>query len=171
MAASDTQAVPDVRAEVNYIRNPRRSDAEPKLEFVTEDEARSTMQTLPGELMPIRSARGLDTALDREGFLLVRHVSQVADFTAIEEDPGVDQLYNGEMAALLRELTGATFTMMLGGGKKRYGESATDMLANLINAKPARYAHADNTDQSAQGVFDMFVKAAGGCSAPAGPRG
>ena len=41
----------------------------------------------------------------------------------------MDQLYNDEMAALLREVTGATFTMMLGGGKKRYGESATDLLA------------------------------------------
>ena len=82
MAASETQAAPDVRAAVNYIRNPRLADTDPKLEFVTEDETRSTMQTLPGEPMAIRSARGLDTSLDREGFLLVRHVSQVADFRA-----------------------------------------------------------------------------------------
>ena len=162
MAASEAHARFEVRADINYIRNPRLSDAEPKLEFVTEQELLSTMQTLPGEPVAIRSARGLETSLDREGFLLVRHVSQVADFGAIEEDPAVDRIYTDEMAALLREVTGATFAMMLGGGKKRYGESATDLLARLTNAKPARYAHADNTDLSAQGMFDMIAKAAAG---------
>jgi len=46
---------------------------------------------------------------------------------------------------------------MLGGGKKRYGESATDKLALLLNAKPARYPHADNTDSSAQGLMGMIA--------------
>ena len=34
-----------VQADVNYVRNPRRSPVEPKLEFCTEEETRSTMQT------------------------------------------------------------------------------------------------------------------------------
>ncbi len=117
--------------------------------------------------MAIRSARGLETSLDREGFILARHISKVADFSAIEEDAAVDQLYNDEMATLLREVTGAAFVLMLGGGKKRYGESATAELARLTNAKPARYAHADNTDPSAQGMFDQIAAAAGG-QLPAG---
>ena len=138
-----------VQAAVNYIRNPRASGAEPKLEFCTEQESLSTMLTLPGEAMQIHSARRLATSLDREGFVLVQHASKVEDFGLIEEDPATDQLYNDEMAALLRKVTGGAFAMMLGGGKKRYGESAADKLAKLTNAKPARYAHADNTDSSA----------------------
>jgi hypothetical protein len=160
MAEIDTQARIEVRAPINYIRNPRASGAEPKLEFCTEDETLSTMQTLPGEAMPIRSARGMDTSLDREGFVLVRHESKVTDFGLIEEDPGVDQVYNDEMAALLREVTGGAFVMMLGGGKKRFGESESDKLAKLTNAKPARYAHADNTDLSAQELFERIAEAA-----------
>jgi hypothetical protein len=70
-------------------------------------------------------------------------------------------LYADEMAALLREVTGGVFAMMLGGGKKRFGETATDLLAPLINAKPARYAHADNTDVSAQELFGHITAAAG----------
>ena len=48
MAATDTQAGLEVTATVNYIRNPPASATGPKLEFVTEDESLSTMQTLPG---------------------------------------------------------------------------------------------------------------------------
>lgn len=166
MAAIDAQDALEVTAEVNYIRNRRSSAAEPKLEFVTEQESLSTMQTLPGEAMAIRSARGLATSLDREGFVLVPHVSQVEDFRLIEEDAEVDQLYSDEMALLLREVTGGVFAMMLGGGKKRFGESATDLLAPLINAKPARYAHADNTDESAQELFARITEAAGGRMPP-----
>lgn len=151
----------EVRADVNYIRNPPASADQPKLEFCTEDETLSTMRTLPGESMLIRSARGLSTSLDREGFALVRHVSRVPDFGLIEEHPATDRLYADEMAALLREVTGGVFAMMLGGGKKRFGESAKDKLAPLINAKPARYAHADNTDVSAQQLFGHITAAAG----------
>ena len=100
MTATNTQTGLEVKAAVNYIRNPRASASEPKLEFVTEDESLSTMQTLPGEVMTIRSARGLATSLDREGFILVPHVSKVRDFGLIEEDPEVDQLYIDEMATL-----------------------------------------------------------------------
>ncbi|HEX8055488.1 MAG TPA: CmcJ/NvfI family oxidoreductase [Novosphingobium sp.] len=166
MAAIDAQTGPEVTAEVNYIRNARTSATEPKLEFVTEEESLSTMQTLPGEAMTIRSARGLATSLDREGFVLVPHVSQVEDFRLIEEDAEVDKLYTDEMAMLLREVTGGVFAMMLGTGKKRFGESATDLLAPLINAKPARYAHADNTDESAQELFARITEAAGGRMPP-----
>jgi hypothetical protein len=161
MTAISASAELKVEAAINYIRNPRASQAEPKLEFVTENESLSTMQTLPGEAMTIRSARGLVTSLDREGFIIVPHVSKVRDFGLIEEDPEVDQLYIDEMATLLREATGGVFAMMLGGGKKRFGESATDKLAQLINAKPARYAHADNTDNSAEELFGRIRASAG----------
>ena len=142
-------------ADVNYIRN---AAADPKevLEFITEDESRSTMRTLPGRIVAIANARLVATELDREGFVLVHHKSSVDDFDAIQVDPGVDQLYIDEMSDLLRDLTGAKKVLMLGGGKKRYGEAAVEKLAPLSNAKPARYPHADNTDTSASGLIELF---------------
>jgi hypothetical protein len=129
------------------------------LTFVTEAEERSTMQTRPGRVVTIHNLRGTETFLDREGFELVDHVSAVIDFDAIEEDPAVDRLYTDEMTELLRRVTEADHVIMLGGGKKRYGEAATDKLAALKNAKPARYPHADVTDESgpvqAKGLVGM----------------
>jgi len=144
-------------AEVNYIWNP---PAEPgvTLTFVTAAEENSTMQTLPGRPVWITNARSLSPELDREGFVLVQHASAVADFDLIQADAAVDQQYIDEMTELLREVTGASKAFMLGGGKKRFGESATDKLAPLLNAKPARYPHADNTDASAAGLVDLILQ-------------
>ncbi len=47
--------------------------------------------------------------------------------------------------------------LMLGVGKKRFGEQATDKLAPLANAKPARYPHADNTDRSSTEQAKMIA--------------
>ena len=148
MTAIDAVGIGPLRAEVNYVRNPP-TEGEPPLTFVTEAEELSTMVTRPGRLVEIHDVRGVDTSLDTEGFVLVPHRSTVADFDSIEEDPAVDRLYIEEMTNLLGEVTGATRVIMLGGGKKRYGESAVDKLAPLKNAKPARYPHGDVTDASA----------------------
>jgi hypothetical protein len=137
-----------VDAAVNYVRNAPAADDGTVLEFVTEDESRSTMETLPGRIVHIADARELDTDLDREGFVLVHHESAVDDFDRIQEDPAADQQYIAEITDLVARVTGATQVVMLGGGKKRYGESELDKLAPLMNAKPARYPHADNTDES-----------------------
>jgi hypothetical protein len=148
-----------VEAEINYIRNPPPAGGA-VLEYVTEAEERNTMVTLPGRPMTITSARGMQTDLEREGFRLVHFPSAVADFHQLQVDPAVDAQYVQETAAMLTELLGAARVIMLGGGKKRYGESAVDKLAPLKNAKPARYPHADNTDASARelaNLFDMFV--------------
>jgi hypothetical protein len=144
-------------AEVNYIRNAPVAGEGTVLEFVTEDESRSTMETLPGRRVEISDARDLETDLDREGFVLVHHESSVADFDRIQEDPEVDQRYIDEITALVAQVTGASTVVMLGGGKKRYGESETDKLAPLLNAKPARYPHADNTDESSVELAEMIA--------------
>jgi hypothetical protein len=147
--------VSGVWAEINYVRNPPAPGGA-VLEFVTEAEERSTMVTRPGQSMWITNARAVTTVLDREGFVLVPHVSAVIDFDLIQEDPAVDQQYIDETAEVLAELTGAAKVLVLGGGKKRYGESATDKLASLSNAKPARYPHADNTDVSAKELAELM---------------
>ena len=59
------------------------------------------------------------------------------------------------MADLLARVTGAIADIHAGSGKRRFGEGATDKLAPLSNAKPARYPHADNTDTSATGLVEM----------------
>lgn len=153
--------VSGVEAEINYIRNPP-DDRSGALEFVTEREAASTIMTRPGRPMWIANARAMPTDLDGEGFVLVEHHSGVADFDRIQEDPAVDAQYSEEMSSLVTELTGAARVIMLGGGKKRYGEPATDKWARLSNAKPARYPHADNTDASAQGLAAMMAELGGG---------
>lgn len=157
-----------VRAGINYVRNEPAPGT--TLEFVTADESQNTMVTLPGQEVWVADARGLDTDLDREGFRLVPHRSAVEDFGLIEEDEAVDALYVTEMSALLQEVTGAAKVLMLGGGKKRYGESAVDMLAPLLNAKPARYPHADNTDQAAIEGAGMLASLLGGVDLAAVPR-
>jgi hypothetical protein len=148
-----------VEAEVNYIRNPVAPGA-PPLTFVTEAEESSTMVTLPGRSVWIHDVRGQATSLDEEGFLLVPHSSDVFDFDDIEEVSEVDTLYIDEMTRLLEGVVGADRVIMLGGGKKRYGESAIDKLARLKNAKPARYPHGDVTDTSgpaqAEGLASML---------------
>jgi hypothetical protein len=159
MAMTETGTQSGVEAEINYVRNPPGPD-DNTLRFVTEAEENNTMITRPGRPMLITSGRGLTTDLDREGFVFARHVSAVADFHQIQEDPAVDQQYIDETAAFLVELTGASRVIMQGGGKKRYGEPATDRLAALSNAKPARYPHADNTDTSAlelAQLMDSFI--------------
>ena len=132
---------------VNYVRLGADGPGA-GLQLDPDDEARTTMRTEAGEVW-IDDVRGQPTDLDREGFVLVPHTSAVLDFGRIEEDPEVDALYRDEMAALLQQVTGAARVVMLAGGKKRYGEAATDELAPLRNARPARYPHADNTDRSA----------------------
>jgi hypothetical protein len=156
VVVSETLKRPGVEAEINYVRNPS-DDPDEVLEFVTEFEERSTMETLPGRPMFITNARGLDTDLDREGFLLVSHASSITDFDLVQEDPEVDQRYIAEMNVLLAEVVGAQRALMLGGGKKRYGEPARDKLARLLNAKPARYPHADNTDVSAAELVETIA--------------
>jgi hypothetical protein len=154
---------------VNYVRN-RADEGAPSLTFVTEDEARSTMVTLPPQELLVTDARSLRTDLDREGFLLVHHVSQVRDFDLVQEDPEVDALYIEETAALCASVTGASKVILQGGGKKRFGEAATDKLAPLRNAKPARYPHADNTDVSAVQLVELFAAFVEGIDLPTRSR-
>jgi hypothetical protein len=57
--------------------------------------------------------------------VLVQHASAVTGLDRIQDEDAVDQLYAEEMTELLREVTGASKVVMLGGGKKRYGEGAS----------------------------------------------
>jgi len=146
-----------VPGEIYYVRNPVK-EGEPALTFVTERESESTMVTRPGREVTVQDMRGKETSLDREGFQLVAHRSGIPDLNLIEEDPEVDAAYIQEMTSLLTELTGATLVIMQGGGKKRYGPTATDRLAGLKNALPALYPHGDTTPSSARELADRIMQ-------------
>ncbi len=156
LSKAQVHAANDVRAEINYIRNPRQ-EGEEALTFVTEDESRSTMITRPGVAVTIEDVRGAVTSIDVEGFELLEHVSTVPNFDLIEEDDAVDKLYIEEMTALVKTVTGAPIVIMQGGGKKRYGQKAQDKLVGLKNALPALYPHGDTTDTSALWVAEMMA--------------
>ena len=157
MTVTDTRSDTGVHATINYVRNPVRGSESP-LTFVTEHEDQSTMITTPGMPVWIGDVRGQETSLDREGFMLVRHVSAVEDLHRIEEAPEVDQLYINEMTKLLKDLTGASVIIMQGGGKKRYGPTAGEKLSGLKNALPALYPHGDTTDRSARELAEMILE-------------
>jgi hypothetical protein len=174
VVASDVFSAARVRAEVNYVRNPPKGGGAP-LTFVTEAERLSTMQTLPGRSVWVHDVRGLDTSLDREGFVLVDHASGVPDFEAIQEDPETDQRYIDEITDLLLEVTGAARVIVPVGAKKRYGERETDKLARLREARaghitPARYPHRDVTDDSGQAQAAVIAGIVGGLQLEDFPR-
>ena len=108
--------------------------------------------------------------LDREGFRLLSHHSAIADFEGIELDPVANAKYMEELSALLSQEVGASQVMLLGGAKQRFSESATVKLAPLVNAKPARYPHGDNTDISSMELIKMFVETAAGLDMGMFPR-
>jgi hypothetical protein len=156
LSEAPTHASTKVNAAINYIRNPRQPGQE-ALTFVTADERKSTMITLPGVSVEIEDMRGTATSIDVEGFELLRHVSTVPNFDRIEEDEAIDQLYIDEMTALVKKITGAPIVIMQGGGKKRYGQKAQDKLDGLMNALPALYPHGDTTEASAVQLAMMMA--------------
>ena len=156
MSESNVAERAGVHGEIFYVRNAPPT-GKPDLTFVTEDESQSTMVTTPSREVWFTDMRGIETSLDREGFILANHRSQVKDFDLIEEDPEVDALYTAEMTELLKQLTGASVAVMQGHGKKRYGPRATAKLAGLKNALPALYPHGDTTPASALRLTEQVL--------------
>ncbi len=102
----------------------------------------------------IGDARGLAgrTSLDREGFLLLRHATKVADF---HDETAVRATYYGETERLVREATGAARVLMfdhtIRSARKSGGSGAQD---------PVRVAHNDYTLASGpQRVRDLLEPA------------
>lgn len=155
MGEANTQR--GIHAEVNYVRN-RPAPGEPDLTFVSEAEEQSTMLTLPGREVWIHDSRGSSASLAVEGFELFQHKSAVATLDNIELDAESNAQYVEELCALARDFSGAAKILALGGAKQRFSEAATDRLAPLKNARPARYPHADNTDTSSAEQIRFFVE-------------
>ena len=87
----------------------------------------------------ITDARGLDCDLDREGFTLVEHESAVADLTDLKQ---VAEVHRGEIADLLKRVTGCDEVVMTPFGILRFSERLGENEAH-DNSHPARFVHVD----------------------------
>lgn len=95
--------------------------------------------------MDIEDARGLDSDLDREGFTLVHHASAIGDFTDLD---AVAKVHTGEIAELLRRVTGADHVEVMPRGILRFSERLGEN-DNHDNSNPARMAHVDMSKEAA----------------------
>lgn len=150
----------DVTGTFDYLRDPPTDDPSAELCYYTEDRSKTTMRVVP-VTVPIADGRpDIDRfSLDREGFRLVPHHTSITDF---RDRATVDDVYPDEAAALIRELTGAFFTVGVGVGI-RFGRKQADY-AKTGDDQPARFPHADFTDATARGILDQVGESVGAYS-------
>lgn len=129
----------DVRAKIGYTGPTDRTPY-----FYANAHEKDYVPVAPVEV-DIVDARGLDTSLDREGFMLVEHRSAVADLTDLAQ---VAAVHSGEIAELLQRLTGADEVAMVPRGILRYSERSPSV-GTSDNSHPARFAHVDMSHEAA----------------------
>jgi hypothetical protein len=152
MEADAATVLDQVEAELNYLK--------PGIDhpFVYAYEAPPGMPQRNLELEPhrvaIRNARPIapQLSLDREGFLLRRHATEVADFY---DDDEVRRIYYPEVERLLRETTGAAKVVIFDHTRRN---SNTRLGEGDIRAREAAATvHNDYTEKSApQRVRDLL---------------
>lgn len=128
-----------MQATINYVaRNPAR------MAYFANDSSRDTV-VLDPRPMTIADSRDSGARLDRDGFELAAHRSQVADFADADE---VARVHPGEIVALLHRVTGADSIVVSGPGVLRFAERSS-LSGALDNSRPARFAHVDVSDSTA----------------------
>lgn len=98
----------------------------------------------------IADARAIDADLDVEGFTLVSHRSEVKDLTDL--DP-VSKIHSGEIAELLKRVTGCDEVVMTPFGILRFSEKLGENAAH-DNSHPARFVHVDMAKEAAAAARD-----------------
>jgi hypothetical protein len=146
-------AARQVEGRINYL-----GDMAVRPRFYAVDYSRDNL-VLDGRSMPIRDARfaAPPPSLDREGFTLVPHRSAVSEFRDLET---VQRVYLPEVQRLMLELTGAERILMTPGAVLRFGERSKEF-GSRVNTRPARFVHVDYTPQSAPGLLNPLLAAAG----------
>jgi len=104
----------------------------------------------------IENARGRadPPRLDREGFTLVDHPSEVKDFLDPEE---VQRVYVPEVERLVCEVTGASAAVVVATPFVRFGERAA-LSGKLNNSVPARFIHIDYSDARAKHTAEQMLE-------------
>ncbi len=115
--------------------------------FHANDHSRDNL-VLETHAVPVEDARWrpVPPSLDREGFMLVKHESAIADFRDTDE---VAHRAAAEIIALIADLSGAEHVAMLGPAIWRFGERSPDS-GRLNNSLPARFTHIDASDARAR---------------------
>ena len=129
----------DVRAAIGYSE---RTEKRPY--FYANAHEKDFVPLKPAEV-EIRDARGLGCDLDREGFMLAEHRSEVEDLTDLEQ---VAKVHRGEIAELLKRLTGCDEVVMTPFGILRFSEKSGENAAH-DNSHPARFVHVDMAKEDA----------------------
>jgi hypothetical protein len=107
--------------------------------------------------MRIEDLRGDNASLDAEGFTLRPHKSAVKNF---RDDEAVRRIYAGEIEKLILQVTGATQVLVSPGGVLRFSEKSPEF-GTRVNTRPARFVHVDYTGNSAPGLLQAQLQAAG----------
>jgi hypothetical protein len=95
--------------------------------------------------MTVVDARGIGADVDREGFQLVRHTSAITDWT---DRAALEAIHKGEVADLIKQVTGADEVQVTAPGILRYSEKS-GKAGSSDNSHPARFAHVDINDVTA----------------------
>ncbi len=150
----------DVEATFDYLRDPPTDDPSQPLCYYTEDRSKTTMRVVPVEV-PIHDGRSDVGAfsLDRQGFQLVPHHTGIKDFM---DQATLESQYPDESAALICKLTGAFFAVGLGVGV-RFGRKRTDYVKSSDD-RPARFPHADFTDETSKAILEQVGETLDGYS-------
>lgn len=130
----------DVRASIAYSG---RGTVRPR--YYANDHSRDTVEIVSVE-MHIEDARGRGMSLDEAGFTLVAHRSAVADFT---DGAAVNATHRDEIIGLIAALSGADLVLVNSPGILRYSEKSPRS-GTLDNSRPARFAHVDISDATAE---------------------
>jgi hypothetical protein len=130
-----------VEGSINYV-----APMAVRPRFYANDHSRDVLQLDP-RTVPIEDARERARApsLEREGIVLLRHRSSVANFRNSSE---VAALHPQEIERLIRELSGAHAVAVNGTGVLRFGEKSPDC-GRLDNSRPARFIHVDCSNATA----------------------
>lgn len=117
-----------------------------RMYFYANENSRNHINMIPREArIENARARSKQPSLDREGFTLAPHKTQVHNFRDPEE---VRTTYGEECRQLILELTGADHVEIRGDGVLRFGEKSQDSGA-LNNSRPGRFVHIDASDSAA----------------------
>ena len=137
---TDEGAPQTVRAAMGYCK---RTERQPF--FYANAHEKDFVPLAPVE-MEIIDARGVETSLDREGFVLVEHASTCEDLADLDASI---ETHREEIADLLKRVTGCDQVVMTPMGILRYSERS-GRTGSTDNSHPARFAHVDMAKDAAK---------------------
>lgn len=145
--------LPHVEAELNYLapttERPRNYTFEPPAGVARNNTTREAHRVPIHDARPIAS----DISLDREGFAVLRHASEVHDF--YDEDE-LRRVYYPEAERLIADATGASRVFVFDHTVRRRVRGVEDRAAG-VPRQPATSVHVDHTAKSGpQRVRDFF---------------